>query len=49
MNKMEITKTLWAATRDGRQIYKYRMTNAAGAYVELGSIGAGSDSRTGFA
>ena len=41
MNKMEITKTLWAATRDGRQIYKYRMTNAAGAYVELGSIGAG--------
>lgn len=41
MNKMEITKTLWAATKDGRQIYKYRMTNAAGAYVELGSIGAG--------
>ena len=38
---MEITKTLWAATKDGRQIYKYRMTNAAGAYVELGSIGAG--------
>ncbi|MDT3356081.1 MAG: galactose mutarotase [Bacteroidota bacterium] len=37
---MKITKTLWATAKDGAQILKYRMTNSAGAYVELGSIGA---------
>ena len=38
---MDIKKELWGRTPDGKEIYKYRMTNASGAYVELSSVGAG--------
>jgi len=38
---MEITKTLWGKGPDGKEIFKYRMTNAKGAYIELSSVGAG--------
>ena len=37
---MDIKKTLWGTAPDGKEIYKYTMTNASGAYVELGSVGA---------
>ena len=37
---MDIKKTLWGTAPDGKEIYKYRLTNASGAYVELGSVGA---------
>lgn len=36
---MKIDRTVWGHAR-GKVVYKYRMENASGAYVELGSIGA---------
>ena len=38
---MDISKILWGTAPDGKEIFKYRLTNAAGAYVELSSVGAG--------
>lgn len=38
---MDIQRTLWGTAEDGRQIFKYRLTNKGGAYVELSDIGAG--------
>ena len=38
---MKIDKELWGKTPCGKEIYKYRITNASGAYVELSGIGAG--------
>ena len=37
---MEITKELWGTAPDGKEIYRYTMRNASGAYVQLASIGA---------
>lgn len=37
---MSIEKELWATSPCGKEIYKYRITNKSGAYVELGSVGA---------
>ena len=37
---MEITKELWGKAPDGKEIYRYTMKNASGAYVQLGSVGA---------
>ena len=37
---MDIRKELWGKTPDGQEIFKYTITNASGAYVELGSLGA---------
>jgi aldose 1-epimerase len=34
-----ITKTLWGKARE-KEIYKYKLVNASGAYVVLGSVGA---------
>ncbi len=34
-----ISKTLWGKSQD-KEIYKYKMENASGAYVVLGSVGA---------
>ena len=38
---MEITKELWAKAPDGKEIYRYTLKNASGAYVQLTNIGAG--------
>ena len=38
---MKIEKELWGKSPCGKEIFKYRLTNDAGAYVELSSIGAG--------
>lgn len=38
---MSITKTLWGTAPCGKEIFKYRITNASGAYVEFSSVGAG--------
>lgn len=38
---MKIEKTLWGKTGCGKDICKYRITNASGAYVELSEVGAG--------
>lgn len=38
---MRIEKTLWATAPDGREIYKYTLTNTKGASVVLSDIGAG--------
>ena len=37
---MEITKELWGTSPDGKEIYRYTLKNASGAYVQLGSLGA---------
>lgn len=37
---MDIKKELWSKTKDGKEILKYTITNASGASVVLGSIGA---------
>jgi aldose 1-epimerase len=37
---MDIKKILWGKTPDGKEIYKYTLTNSKGAFVELGSVGA---------
>ena len=37
---MAINRKLWGRTPDGKAIYKYTMTNASGASVVLGSVGA---------
>ena len=37
---MAINRKLWGRTPDGKAIYKYTLTNASGASVVLGSIGA---------
>ena len=37
---MAINRKLWGKTPDGKPIYKYTLTNASGASVVLGSIGA---------
>lgn len=37
---MEITKEKWGAAPDGKEIFRYTMKNASGAYVQLASIGA---------
>ena len=37
---MAINRKLWGRTPDGKPIYKYTLTNASGASVVLGSIGA---------
>ncbi len=36
-----ITKELWGKSPDGKEIWKYRMTNASGAWAEVSSVGAG--------
>ena len=38
---MKVEKNLWKTTPDGNDIFLYRITNKSGAYVELGSDGAG--------
>ena len=37
---MNITKELWGTTPDGKEIFKYTLKNASGAYVQLASVGA---------
>ena len=37
---MKITKELWGTCECGKEIYKYTITNASGASVVLGSVGA---------
>ena len=37
---MEITKELWATAPDGKEIFRYTLKNASGAYVQLANIGA---------
>ncbi len=37
---MEITKELWGKAPDGKDIFRYTLKNASGAYVQLGSVGA---------
>ncbi len=37
---MKITKTLWGTTPQGKEIFRYTLTNESGAYVVLGSVGA---------
>ena len=37
---MEITKELWGTAPDGKEIFRYTLKNASGAYVQLASIGA---------
>ena len=38
---MAITKELWGTAPDGKEIYRYTLKNASGAYVQLCSVGAG--------
>jgi aldose 1-epimerase len=38
---MDITKELWGKGPDGKEIFRYTMKNASGAYVQLSSLGAG--------
>ena len=38
---MEITKELWGMAPDGKEIFRYTLKNASGAYVQLSSLGAG--------
>lgn len=38
---MDIKKESWGKSPCGQEIFRYRMTNASGAYAELSSIGAG--------
>ena len=38
---MEIIKELWGMAPDGKEIFRYTMKNASGAYVQLSSLGAG--------
>lgn len=38
---MDIRKELWSKSPEGQEIYRYTLKNAAGAYVQLSSIGAG--------
>ena len=37
---MEIKKELWGKTPDGKEIFRYTLTNSKGASVVLGSVGA---------
>ena len=37
---MEITRELWGTAPDGKEIFRYTLRNAAGAYVQVASIGA---------
>ena len=37
---MEINKELWGTSPEGKEIYRYTLKNASGAYVQLGSVGA---------
>ena len=37
---MDIKKELWGKTPDGKEIFRYTITNAKGASVQLGSVGA---------
>ena len=37
---MEIKQELWGVSPDGKDIYRYTLKNASGAYVQLGSVGA---------
>ena len=38
---MSVSRKLWGRTECGKAIYKYKMVNESGAYVELCNIGAG--------
>ncbi|MCF0176963.1 MAG: galactose mutarotase [Bacteroidales bacterium] len=38
---MEIKKELWGKTPEGKEIFRYTMTNSKGAYVQVSSVGAG--------
>ena len=38
---MEITKELWGKTPQGREIFRYTLTNSKGAFVRLCDVGAG--------
>ena len=38
---MDIKKELWGKASCGKEIYRYTLTNASGAYVQLSSVGAG--------
>ena len=37
---MDISKELWGVSPEGKEIYRYTLKNASGAYVQLGSVGA---------
>ena len=37
---MDIKKELWGKTPEGKEIFRYTLTNSKGAYVILGSVGA---------
>lgn len=38
---IKIEETLWGTAKSGQEIFKYRLTNSKGAYVELTNVGAG--------
>ena len=38
---MKIEKKVWGTAPCGKEIHKYTITNASGAYVELSEVGAG--------
>ena len=38
---MEITKEIWGKLPSGKEIIRYTLKNASGAYVQLSSVGAG--------
>lgn len=37
---MKIEKTLWGASKEGKEIYLYTLTNSKGSYVKLCNVGA---------
>ena len=37
---MNISKELWGKTPDGKEIYRYTLTNESGAYIQVASVGA---------
>ena len=37
---MKIEKTLWGASKEGKEIYLYTITNSKGSYVKLCNVGA---------
>ena len=36
-----ITKELWGKAPDGKEIFRYTLKNASGAYIQVSSVGAG--------
>lgn len=37
---MDIKKELWGTTHDGKEIFRFTLTNQSGAYVQLSNLGA---------